>query len=356
MKFRTGSLAALIACAALFTSYSARAEPNAAELSAAKQAFESALDAQAEQRWADAVRSLREAVSVKDTPGLRYHLGHCETELGHLLEASLEYDRALELLKKGAKAPDVEKLLGPARSALLQRLPRLILEISAEVHDPRITIDNQRYPASEVGLGVPLNPGSHELRVQATGRRVFERALSLKEGDRIAVPVKMPLIAPPAERSDPPPAPAPALPANSNPNAAPVERGSSSAKLYLMIGESVLTAAGLGVGIGYAVARGNASERADAARSLIEGTAPGGSVACDAPDSELLAACSELEAAVDDHGRATLLSQIGFVTAGVGAAALVATWLIYPSPSSRVSGFSMQPVVGFGRLGVSGRF
>ncbi|MEI9951554.1 MAG: hypothetical protein WDO74_21895 [Pseudomonadota bacterium] len=356
MIFRTRSLASLIACAALFVPHSARAEANAAEISAAKHAFESALAAEAEQRWADAALKLREAVAVKDTPGLRFHLAHCETELGHLLEASLEYDRALELLRRGAKAPDVQKLLAPARSALLQRLPRLSLEIPADVHTPLVSIDNQAYPSSELALGVPLNPGPHELRVQAAGRRAFERALSLKEGDRVVLPVVLPVAAPAGGPSAGARIPGPPLQASSSTVAPAAEQSSSSAKLYLMIGESVLTAAGLGVGIGYAVARGSASDRIASAQAHIEEAAPGNDGACGGPSPELLGACSDLNAAIEDHDRAASLSRVGFVTAGVGAVALLTTWLVYPGPRAQASGFSAQPVAGLGRLGLIGRF
>ena len=356
MTFRTGLLVSLIACAAFLAPHAARAEPSSAEISAAKKAFESALTAEAEQRWADGALDLRQAIAVKDTPGLRFHLARCETELGHLLEASLEYDRALELLRRGAKAPDVQKLLTPARTELLRRLPRLTLEIPADVQSPLISIDKQPYPASELALGVPLNPGLHEVRVQAVGRRAFERAMNLKEGDRIALPVVLPVAAPPggpseASRISVPP------PVEPSPTSAPaVEGSSSSAKLYLMIGESVLTAAGLGLGIGYAVARGSASERIDSAQARIGTAAPDDPAACATSEGELAGACSDLNAALRDHDRAATLSAIGFVTAGVGAAALLTTWLVYPSPRAREAGFSVQPVAGLGRLGLIGRF
>lgn len=354
MTFRTRSLASLIACAALLAPQPARAEASSAEISAAKHAFESALAAEAEQRWADAALKLREAIAVKDTPGLRFHLAHCESELGHLLAASLEFDRALELLSRGAKAPDVQKLLGPARSELLQRLPRLTLEIPADVQAPLIAIDNHPYPESELALGVPLDPGSHELRVQAAGRRAFERALTLKEGDRIVLPVVLPVAAPPGGPS----AETAVEPQPASPTAAgtPAERGSSSAKLYLMIGESVLTAAGLGLGIGYAVARGNASQHIDTAQARIDEAAPGNAAACAMPDAALSGVCSDLSAAISDHDRAVILSQVGFVTAGVGAAALLTTWLVYPNRTTSASGVSVQPVAGLGRLGLIGRF
>ena len=359
MTFRTRSLASLLACAGLFAAQGAQAEANATEISAAKQAFDSALAAEAEQRWADAALKLREAVAVKDTPGLRFHLAHCETELGRLVEASLEYDRALDLMRQGAKAKDVQKLLGPARSALLLRIPRLTLEIPADLQAPLIAIDNRRYPPSEAALGVPLNPGLHLLRVQATGRRAFERALNLKEGDQIAVTVTLALSPSPGgpggdERaSEPPPPPRQASAGSVSP---PPESSVSSAKLYLMIGESVLTAAGLGVGIGYAVVRGAASDRVASAQAIIDDATAGGAASCDKPDSDLLGACSDLNAAAVDHDRAAMLSQVGFVTAGVGAVALVTTWLVYPSAQPRASGFSAQAVVGVGRLGVVGRF
>lgn len=355
MMFRTPSLALLLTCAALVLCKTASAEPTSAEISAAKQAFEDALSAETELRWADAALNLRRAIAVKDTPGLRFHLARCEAELGHLVEASLEYDRAEELIAHGAKAPDVQKLLGPARAELLKRLPRLTLEIPGDVSAPIITIDRQPFAVSEMALGIPLNPGLHQLRVQAAGRRPYERALKVKEGDRTTLSVVLPVAAPPggpvetSQGAEPPMPSAPAALTADNDK-------SSSAKLYLMIGESVLTAAGLGVGIGYAVARGAATERVDAAQSQIDAAAPGDPAACATPDSVLSGACSDLTTAQRDHDRAVLLSQIGFVTAGVGAAALLTTWLVYPSARARTSGLSVVPVAGLGRFGLIGRF
>ncbi|HYP98786.1 MAG TPA: hypothetical protein VER96_08935 [Polyangiaceae bacterium] len=356
MTFRTPSLALLLAAVA-WVPRTAQAEPNPAEISDAKHAFESALTAEAESRWADAAQKLREAIAVKDTPGLRFHLAHCETELGHLVAALAEYDRAQELLRQGVKAPDVQKLLGPARAEVLQKLPRLTLELPTDVQVPLIAIDQRPYPASELALGVPLDPGPHELRVQAAGRRPFERALDLKEGDRITLPVVMAVAAPPGGPSDAPAAKGPVqVSVGSAPVAPGDQRRASPAKLYLMIGESVLTAAGLGVGIGFAVAKGSATERIDSAQARIDSGAPGNPAACSMPEGEVAYACDDLTTALADHERASNLSTVGFVTAGVGAAALLTTWIFYPSPRARAAGLSMTPVAGLGRVGVVGRF
>ena len=136
----------------------------------------------------------------------------------------------------------------------------------------------------------------------------------------------------------------------------PIAEAGSSTKLYLMIGESVLTIAGLGFGLGYAVARGSATDRIDAAQAQIDQVASTGSGACGSPGAELLGACSDLRNAIDDHDRAVVLSSVGFATAGVGAVALLTTWLVYPSPRASASGVSVRPVLALGQLGVAGRF
>jgi hypothetical protein len=67
-------------------------------------------------------------------------------------------------------------------------------------------------------------------------------------------------------------------------------------------------------------------------------------------------ACADLHSAIDDHDRDGTLSTIGFVAGGVGAAALVTTWLLYPHSASEGGQASLQPVIGLGALGVRGRF
>ena len=353
MMFRRRILAPLLVSAAAFAAPSAHADPAAADIASAKHAFENAVSLENEQHWAEAAQKLREAIAVKDTPGLRYHLAHCETEQGHFVEAALEYDRASELLQKGAKAPDVQKLIGPASEAVKQRIAHIAVELPADLNAPSAAIDGKIYPPSELALGVPLNPGRHALRVTASGRSNFERALVLKEGEQASVRAELLPNAPPTPapvvvpRVSAAPAPASVAPAR--------EAKPSQTKLYLMIGESVLTVAGLAVGIGYQVAKTSASDRIDSAQARIDSEAPNDERACSSP--ELFAgACSDLQSAIDDHDRASLISSVGFVTAGVGAVALVTTWLAYPDSSHQTSGLQLQPTLGLGRVGLVGRF
>jgi hypothetical protein len=358
MMFRSRSLASVLVCAAGLAARTAHADPSAADISVAKHAFETAVSLENESHWAEAELKLREAIAVKDTPGMRFHLAHCETEQGHLVEALADYERASDLLRHGAKAPDVQKLVGPASDALRARIARVSVELPPDLSAPAAAVDGRPYPPSELALGVSLNPGRHELRVSAAGRRSYERALLLKEGEQVALRPDLALSAPPSTTPAPSAAAAaPVVAASARPESPAHDGKPTSAKVYLLLGESALTVAGLVVGIGYQVSASSASKRIDAAQARIDGAAPNDVAACGSTDqAEVLGACSDLRAAISDHDHAIQFSSIGFVTAGVGAAALLTTWLVYPSARSGASGLSVQPIAGLGRIGLLGRF
>jgi hypothetical protein len=257
MTLRSRSWTALLLGGVALTARVAHADPSPTEIAAAKQAFESAVTLEADQKWVDASAKLRVALAIKDTPGLRFHLAHCEERQGFLVEAALDYDRASELLKQGAKAPDVQKLLVPASAELKRRIPRVTVQIPTDAVSPVAELDGKAYAPSELALGETLNPGPHQLKVSATGRSPFENSFSLKEGDQIAIVAELPAYQRPVGG-----AAAVGAPAARSAAQAPVPRADSaasgrsgagaSARLYLLVGESAVTVAGLALGIGYA--------------------------------------------------------------------------------------------------------
>jgi hypothetical protein len=354
-SFRARSFASFLVSTVVLGARVAKAAPATSDISSAKQAFESAVSLEAERHWAEAALKLRQAIAVKETPGLRFHLAHCELEQGHLVEASLEYDRASELLRQGAKAPDVQKLLGPASEALKARIPRLTVELPPDLGAPSTTLDGKAYPPSELAFGVLLNPGRHLLRVSAAGRRPFEQVLMLSEGEPVTLRPQLAVAPPPITPAAPlAPSAAPVTAPRPAPQPSDTHKQSSSAKLYLLIGESVITIAGLGVGIGGQLAASSASDRVVSAQRRLDDAAGGDGSACNR--TELSGACSDLHAAITDHDNALTLSEVGFIGAGVGAVSFVATWLAYPNSTSVASGVRVRPVVSFGRVGLVGSF
>lgn len=356
--FRGRSLAWFFSGALALAPRHAHADPSAAELRAAKHAFESAVRLESEQHWPAAELELGKALAVKETPGLHFHLAHCAVEQGHLIEAALEYERVSELLKQGAKAPDVKPLLGSASAAVDRRIPRLVLDLPDDLRNPTVSVDGKPYPPSDLAVGLALNPGPHRLEVGAPGRLPFRLEFVLKEAERQSVRADL-------ERE---PAVRPSLPVVSPgqrssafvpARAAASEHKDSSSKLYVLLGEGVLTVAGLAVGIAYRAAVSSTNDRIGDAQGRVDSAAAGVEVsnACAMPmAAELTSACSDLGSAIDDHDRDIHLSNIGFVAAGVGAAALLATWLAYPSASKDTAELRVRPTLGLGQVGLIAHF
>jgi tetratricopeptide (TPR) repeat protein len=106
-------------------SAAADSAPNAVEH--ARRLFTEARDLEQSSRWLQAAAKLDQALGIKETPGLRFHLAYCQEQSGQLVEAFANYQRAAALLADGREAPDVARLLEPAQRSVDQRLPRVTL-------------------------------------------------------------------------------------------------------------------------------------------------------------------------------------------------------------------------------------
>jgi hypothetical protein len=320
-------VSALLLCAG-----PALADPPRTEIATARRLFTEAEALREAGRWADAAAKLREALALKETPGLRFHLAHCEAELGHLVAALAEYDRARELIRAGVRAPDVEALLEPARAAVRALTPTLAVRVAPDLRDVHVTLDGREVPAGELAGSLPLDPGAHSLAVEATDRERWTLELRLAEGEaRVLEPTLSP--------SSPPP---PALRASvgrvpaavrREDERAPAHRGGLGVRAAVLTGESMLTVAGVVFGIAYLVQDGSLATRVARDQAQIDADFPAYRAGHDACSSVTPGppACADLAAALDDRARDRTFVLIGFASAGVGAASLVATWLAWPA-------------------------
>jgi hypothetical protein len=305
----------------------ALAEPTASELVLARRLFAEASALEEQGAWAAASVKLREALAIKETPGLRYHLAHCEEQSGELVAASLEYARASELIRAGAQAPDVAQLLALADQRLVTQIPKLSLDVPADVQGVSVEIDGHPISSAVLGNPIPLDPGSHRVVARAPNRGDFNERVELTLGQTHTLVLVFP------QRGPAPPV-APVAPASRTLSTAPERRGVAPRTIAL-IGEGALAAAGLGIGIGFTVARANASERVERWQGEIDAQSSGSDRGCQAAAAS--PECTELRSAIDDHRRSTLLMTAGYVGAGVGLTAGVLTWLLWPKSETRIS-------------------
>ena len=348
---RKRRLIASLAVALAFgtTSFVASAEPTATELAVARKLFEDAVRFEREQRWELAASKLNDAIAVKDTPGLRFHLAHCEDKLGHLVEAMIHYDHARELLASGVKAPDVEEVLEPARKNLELRLPTLLLVVPAEIADAQAELDGRVVARSVIGRPAPVNPGVHKIVVRAPGHVDYVEEVSILEGEKRRISVDLPRAGSGASVHS-------SGPEESTGTRNSVGSSRVSARTVVLVGETAVTLAALGVGVGFLIAKSDAADRVRRAQSVVDDatSAGGGSTACLHPPSAAIEqACAELDDAASRYDTARHISTFGLVGASVGAAATLLTFVLWPSSpvTAEVSASS-----GRAFLGVTGQF
>jgi hypothetical protein len=280
------------------------AEPTKAEIAVARQYFDAATAAENQGRWRDAIDQLSRAIAIKETAGLRYHLGFAKENLGMLVDAMLEYQRASGLIHSGMTSEEVERFIVPKLAEMRRRVPTLTVTLPPDAKGVELQVDGAAVKPELLGTPIPLNPGTHALVVFAPSRRPFRVQLTLSEGSAVTQAAEL---VPEVGGS----ASAPMAPFTAPPSTSPVEHGEapvgsgSSAKTWVLIGEGAVAAAGLAIGVGY----------------LAAGRA----------------------AALSDRRRDDSVALAGFAGAGVGASAFLATLILWKTPSRQRSGLFVTP-------------
>jgi hypothetical protein len=336
----------LVSAASLAPGLARAAEPSPSDLNVARALFSEGLQAEQASHWAVAADKFRRAVAIKDTPGLRFHLARCEEEQGLPVEALADYERARSLIEGGVKAVDVERLLPEAIERTRARVSRLSLVSPSGVDGLQIQVDGRALAPAALSAPVSLDPGKHELRASAPGRKPFATQVQLAPGEQSNVAIELPPlrgaspagtpVAPPAAASpgiESPPATSTTLaptPQRSDSNE-PSSANFASLRVPVLIGEGVVFVGALAGGIYFASAKADASDRMAAAdHDVLEvvGNDPNGSACSRAAAAQ---ACARLSAARADRDRAGTREVVSFAVAGVSAAALGLTYWLWPT-------------------------
>lgn len=163
---------------------------SATEIVALRQLWERAVAAEEQNDWASAERALSEAVGIKETPGLRYHLAHSREMQRKWVEALVDYKSVEEQIHAGASAPDVEPLLQAAIQRVEAKIPKLTIEIE-RAEGLSLYIDGQRTSVKLLGLPIALNPGGHRIAVTAPGFEAAIRNITLREAEQRTLPLSL---------------------------------------------------------------------------------------------------------------------------------------------------------------------
>ncbi len=298
----------------------------------ARALFAEATELREQGNYAQAAVLLREALTLRETPGLWFHLGYCEEQLGHVMNAWSSYERADLLVHAGAQASDLKERLAEALTRAGGRVSFLIVEVEPKSTSGEVLIDARRTPAAPPSA-IALLPGTHQVEVRDSSRETRRVQVQLTPGERRRVVV---LLSPPT-------------PTAVSPAPAEMQATERRHREWLWV-EGGAVVAGLALGVVSTVARANAAGAERDALATIDAR-DARPFACQSAAPDLAQPCADLREAEARRSDWKLGQWVGFGMAGLGSAAFVATWFAFAPKTSSVGkvGLLLDPVsVGLG--------
>jgi len=309
---------------------------NEQEVAGARAAATNGLKAFEAGRYADALDLFKRAESLVHAPTHLLYLARSHAKLGQLVEAQEVYNKiSREKLADGAPDAfkDAQAKANEELAALQPRIPSLTIKLKGEgAEGVVVTMDDVEVPAALVGVPHPVNPGPHQLVATGNGVKSQPASVTLAEGGNESIELTLEpapdAVAPTAEGS-----------AAIDTSAPPSGGNGMRIGAYVGLGVGVV---GLAAGTVFAL---SAKSKFDDAAAL-----------CNLPGGECPAnRKGDIEKLDDDGKSAKTMATIGFVVGGLGLATGV-TLLVLSGQHKSEQAARIQPWVGLGSAGVSGRF
>lgn len=337
MRHRGLGVVALLALLAIVPGQASAQTPD--ELEQARRAFTEGEAAEARGDCAIAIERYAAVVAVKETAAVRLRIGRCLERLGRVRDALAAYDRARELARADAQALEVATQVA---TDLRERIPSVEVRVGKEVAGAVVTLDGEPMPA---GAGArKIDPGRHEVIVEAPGRKRFTMSFEVALGDRKVITAQLA----PAGGDEPPPPPQP-----------PPEEEASP---FPWLPVTLYAAGGVALGIGIPLLITSASDDSDLDAQCFDasGAASADRDPCLHSDGSAFTA-AERAAFEDDRSSVNTRQGLGWVLTGLGvASAGVATVLLLtsgdePSGETGLRVDSVTPVASPSEAGVAVR-
>lgn len=316
-----------------------------------------------EGKYQEAVELFGKAESLVHAPPHLLFLARSHAKLGQFVKAREAYMKIVkETLPPNASpafrnaqssASDEVQLIEPKIASLTVKV-----EGGQGAKDLAVLVDGAPINALLIGVAQPIDPGQHKIEAGATGLRASEQSVTLGEGERKTVALKLesapgaaPLIAvaqAPAATAEPQPA-ATAAPASSPAPQKDEGPAPKDDKSGLRIGSYVAFGVGVvGLAAGTFFTLQSSSKRNDADDKWEE---CGGDAGCRA-DNPL---AEEVDSLDRDADSAQTLGIVGFAVGAVGVGVGTALFIMSSGDSSE-NAARIEPYVGLGMAGVKGRF
>lgn len=279
------------------------------------------------------------AASQKIDPqaGTVIFLARCYEETGKLASAWVRYIEAADMAKRARQ--ESRRVFAEKKATELEpRVPRLRIQLSEELAAlPGLTVIRNGEPIGTelVNTATPVDPGPHEVTINASGYRPFTGSATAEEGKEVVIEVVLEPVPPGAEEGTE------TTPAGTG---EPAAAGGSSRKTVAYAVGGV-GAAALAVGLGFGLSARSAWNDAVEAGCNEDNPNDDGTIPCSLEGDELA-------------GKARSRAMISNIAIGVGAVAVAAGVVLYVTAPSGEERAALVPQVGPDQVGVvfTGRF
>lgn len=168
MRFTSkGSVSSALICV-LMACAPARAQAQAEDQAAARQLFEDGRRLLKGGQYEEACVKLQAASRLYASPGILLNLGDCYDKIGRSASAWTEFGEAAAAAARVHRNDQVAEARR-RQTAAEPKLTRLAIRIASPVAGLTITRDDSEVPSAAFAEGIPVDPGTHQIRAGAPG-------------------------------------------------------------------------------------------------------------------------------------------------------------------------------------------
>ena len=159
----------------------AQSDVDATRDASARTFFEEGVRLAEQGNWTDAADRFRRALSLRASPVIAYNLASALGERGKLIEASELLHR---VLADENVDPELKQSASRLSSDLQQRIAHITVEVSGWQAGDSVFLDDNLLHEAQLRIEIPIDPGSHQLRVERAGSTLTRAELTLAPGER----------------------------------------------------------------------------------------------------------------------------------------------------------------------------
>jgi len=129
-------------------------------------------------KCAEAIPKFQASQKLDPGVGTLLNLAECYEQVGKTASAWAEYREVISLARV-AGSKEREDLATQRSKALEPKLSRLAVKVAGDAQGISITRDGEALEAAEIGVAIPVDPGSHVIEASAPGKQKFSQSVEI---------------------------------------------------------------------------------------------------------------------------------------------------------------------------------